>query len=367
MARELDDVDTASRFGNSLLAPASSFLLQPDPDPNGAPVEVRFVSESPIATGMRRGASGYAIETHELRVATYTAFGSRALRSVVTGGLRLNVALLDGPLDVSFEALARWVENAARAVVDFYGRPPDTEVSVILAPLPGRRGIPFGKLLPESGPGIIVLVGEHTSEPELYRDWVLVHELFHVGSPSFQGEGKWLDEGLATYFEPLIRARAGFIPESEVWREFLAAMRRGLPAMTEHGLERAQSYADTYWGGGLFCLMADVEARRRSAGRVGLEDGVRAVLAAGGIASEVWPLSRSLTLAERALPGPLLVPLAERHALHGSPVDLDGLFRDLGVFLDPDGAVRFDDAAPLASVRRALVRGGQGRSAPVVP
>lgn len=367
MARALDDLDSASRFGSSLVAPASSFLLQPDPEPNGAPAEVRF--DGPVVTGLRRGASGYAIETHELRVATYTAFGARELRSVDAGGMRLNVALLDGPLDVSFDAVARWVERAGRAVVSFYGRPLDTDVSVILAPLPDRRGIPFGKLLPESGPGIVVLVGEHTAEPELYRDWVLVHELFHVGSPSFQGEGKWLDEGLATYFEPIIRARAGFISEAEVWAEFLGAMPRGLPALGARGLEHSESYADTYWGGGLFCLLADVEARRRSAGRHGLEDGVRAVLAAGGIASEVWPLARSLDVADRALGGPLLAVLAERHARQGNPVDLGALFRDLGVFSAPDGGVRFDETAPLAAVRRVLVGGtaAQGRPAPPAP
>jgi hypothetical protein len=235
---------------------------------------------------------------------------------------------------------------------------------VIVAPVPGRGGVPFGKLLPESGPGIVVLLGEHTSEPELYRDWVLVHELFHVGSPSFQDEGKWFDEGLATYFEPIIRARAGFVSEHDVWKEFLTYMPRGLAVMTERGLEHGQSYADTYWGGGLFCLLADVEIRRDSVEK-GLEDGVRAVLAQGGVASEVWELSRSLAVADAALPTPVLARLAERHARRGSPVDLPGLFRDLGVSLAPDGGVRFDESAPLASVRRSLI--GQGSSRPAAP
>jgi hypothetical protein len=365
MARSFEAIDVARRFGGSLLAPASSFLLAPDPDPDGAPVELEFSSGAPFATGLRRGASGYAIETHELRVATYTAFGVRERRSFSAGGTRLHVARLDGALDTHFDAVAAWIEKAASAVIDFYGRSLDSEITVFVAPLPEERGIPFGKLLPESGPGIVVLLGEHTTEPELYRDWVLVHELFHVGSPSFQDEGKWFDEGLATYYEPIIRARAGFLPEHAVWKEFLTAMPRGLPAMTERGLESAQSYGDTYWGGALFCLLADVEVRRLSAGKLGLEAGVRAVLANGGIASEVWTLARSLSVADGALGAPALAKLAERHARRGSPVDLPGLFRDLGVSLAPDGSVRFDDTAPLAFVRRSLISGGS--SPPLAP
>jgi predicted metalloprotease with PDZ domain len=365
MARAFDDIDVARRFGDSLLAPASSFLLTPDPEPNGAPAEVRFVSPGMLVTGLRRGPTGFAIETHELRVATYTAFGAREFRSFAVNGMNVKVARLDGALDLPFETLESWVEASTRAVVEFYGRPPDREISVMLAPLPARSGIPFGKLLPESGPGVVVLVGEHTSEAELYADWVLVHELFHVGFPSFQREGKWLDEGLATYFEPIIRARAGFTREVDVWAEFTESMHQGLGAMTERGLEHARDFRDLYWGGALFCLLADVEIRTRSAGRLGLEDGLRAILAGGGNASEVWPLSRAIAVADRVFGAPVLASLAERHARRASPLDLAGLFQKLGVSRDPGGAVHFDDGAPLASVRRALI--GAGRSGPRAP
>jgi hypothetical protein len=363
MARAFDDVDVASRFGSSLLVPASSFLLSPDPDPDGAPVDVRFDAALPFATGLRRSAGGYGIETHELRVATYTAFAARELRSVRVGETHVHLVRLDGALDLSFDELARWVEQSARAVGEFYGRAPDTDITVMLAPLPGRRGIPFGKLLPESGAGIVVLLGEHTQASDLARDWVLVHELFHVGCPSFQGEGKWFDEGLATYFEPLIRARAGLLSETEVFAEFFEAMPRGLPAFGERGLENAESYADVYWGGALFCFLADLEIRKRSGGKLGLEDGVRAVLAQGGFASEVWPLARALDAADAVFETPVLAPLAARHARAGTPVDLPAVFGDLGVTRGADGAVELDDSAPLAAVRRALFSGGRSASA----
>ncbi len=321
MAKRYDDLDIASRFGRSLIAPVSSFLFTPVPQRTGDPVKVSFVpSSAAIATGLRVGPDGtFSIESHELRVGTYVAFAPREVHAVKVKGSIVRVALLDGPLDLPVSTLVAWVERAATGVADFYGRAPDDDTLVVVAPIPGRAGVPFGKLLPESGPGIVLLLGEHTTEAELPHDWVLVHELFHVGTPSYLGEGKWFDEGLATYFEPLIRARMGWLDEGELWSDFLGDMPRGLPAMTEHGLEHARGYGELYWGGALFCLSADVAVRARSKGSLGLEDGLRAVLAQGGVASEVWSLESTLEVADTALGGPELVPLARRYAAQARP------------------------------------------------
>jgi hypothetical protein len=356
MARSFEDADIAERFGTSLLAPASSFLLRPDPAYDSVPVQVVFDSAATYATGLRPNGAHHTIESHELHTATYTAFGVKETRELDVGATRVRIALLDGALDTDFDTLARWVGDSARAVQSFYARATDSDITVLLAPVPDRADIPFGKLLPESGPGIVVFLGEHAEPRDLYRDWVLVHELFHVGSPSFLGEGKWLDEGLATYFEPIIRARAGFIPEAAVWSEFSTAMQRGLHVMTERGLEHSQGYADMYWGGALFCLLADVQIRNATANTKGLEDGVRAVLAAGGVASEVWALSDALAIAERAVGVPVLSELVARHARQGSPVDLPALFGALGVSRQR-GGVHLDDQAPLAAIRHGIVRG----------
>jgi hypothetical protein len=356
MARNFEDVDVAERFGASLLAPASSFLLRPDPPFDSVPVQVVFDGADTYATGLRPNGAHYAIESHELHTATYSAFGVKRTREFDVAGTRVRIALLDGALDVDFETLARWVGDSARAVQAFYGRATDSHITVLLAPVPERGDIPFGKLLPESGPGIVVLIGEHVEARDLYRDWVLVHELFHVGSPSFLGEGKWLDEGLATYFEPIIRARAGFISEADVWSEFFAALQRGLDVMTTDGLEHSRGYADMYWGGALFCFLADIQIRSHTSNAKGLEDGVRAVLAAGGTASEVWALSDAIAVAEHALGVPILSELVARHARKGSPVDLPALFSALGVSRQ-SGTLVLDDAAPLADIRRAIVQG----------
>src|SRR5262249_48745879 len=159
--------------------------------------------------------------------------------------------------------------------------------------------------------------------------------------------------GLATYFEPIIRARAGYKREQDVWSEFIHEMPRGLRAINEYGLERARSFDDIYWGGAIALLFADVEIRKQSNGSRGLEGGVRGVLDAGGTANQVWPLTKTLTLADQHCGSETLERIAREHATRGTPVDLAGLFRELGVEAKPDGVLLHDDA-PMAEIRHRI-------------
>jgi hypothetical protein len=357
LAQVARDHDIAERYGHSLVAPASSFLLAPEPPEDGTPLRVHFDSPD-VESGLKRAADGaYLLDSHELKVATYTTFGARETRDITLGDATVRLAVLDGKLDLATGVLERWVLEAARGVAAFYRRPPEPRTLVVLVPVPDRHGVPFGKMLPESGPGVIVFVGEHTAADELHADWVLVHELFHAGTPSYLGEGKWYDEGLATYFEPLIRTRLGWRTEADLWAEFLRDMPRGLDALTRRGLANPVGYSDIYWGGGLLCLLADLELRRTTSGAKGLEDGVRAVLAAGGYSSEVWTLARATEVTDAALGTPLLARLQSEHLERGTPVDLDAVFRELGVSIGKNGGIALDPHPPAAALRHALVYG----------
>lgn len=355
-AEELGDFDLAERVGASLVAPASSFLLVPEPVTD-FPVRVSVTSRDGVAfaTGLRRDGSGFALEAHEIPFATYSFFGRLSRETLTFDGAELEVVTLDGPLATPPAVRTRWIEASARAVSAFYGRFPVPRAVLGVIPVPDRDGVVFGKVLPESAPGIVLRVGEQATERALYADWVLVHELFHLGFPSFRDEGKWLDEGLATYFEPIIRARAGFITERDVWREFARDMPNGLGAV-EGGLENARDYRGMYWGGAIACLLTDVEARRGSGGKIGLEHGLRRIFDAGGNASEVWTLERTVAIADSAFEKPVLRDVAKAFGTRGGSVDLRGLFARLGVRETEDG-IELDEGAPLAAVRRAIVHG----------
>ncbi len=369
VATDAQDFDVAERVGGSLVAPASTWILRPDPLPDAAPVtvEVHTPPGEQFVTGLTPAGPVYELETQEIRVAAYSVFGkfrvahfdlpgpgalSRGTRTTA----RVTVVILDAPLDASDELITRWVRDSATAVARFWGGFPVKHALVTVLPAEGRASVVFGKVLPDPSPAVVVRVGEHAKCEALYGDWVLVHELFHMGSPSYVGEGKWFDEGLATYYEPLIRARAGWLDENKVWREFANYMPEGLPAIADNGLEGAKSYRGIYWGGAIMVLLADLRVRQQTGGRLGLEDGMRAVLAAGGNATEVWDLDRTLHVADHAVGMRVLEQLAAAHAHHADPVALDKVMAQLGV-IHHGHAVDLDNSAPLANIRQAMIFG----------
>jgi hypothetical protein len=360
VARASDTADLALRRGSAVIAPVSTFLLHPLPLDVGTEVELFVTTPSGrgFVTGLERAGDHYRLEAHEIPVATYAVFGRFATRRLRVGssGAELELALLGEELSAAADRLAEWARVRAEAVAAFYGEFPAERALIAAVPIAMRGRVRFGKLLPESAPGVVLLVGTRVTDEELAADWVLVHELFHIGVPSFYREGKWFDEGLATYFEPLLRARAGLLDEASAFRDLRLGMPRGLSALTEDGLENTTSYAGIYWGGAIYCLLADVELRERSGGLLGLEDGLRRVRARGGRSSEVWPLLETLEVADGAFTEPVLVRLKDRYAARPAALDLDALFEKLGVILEGE-SVRLDDGAPLAWVRRSIVFG----------
>lgn len=344
----------ARRSGESLLAPTSSYLMYPWPLDVGIEVRVHF--EAPravqVSSGLEREDDHYRLQAHEIPVATYSAFGKLAREVVHIDDARgeLDVTVLDGELAVDAARLTQWAAERARAVSTFYRGFPAPRAALFVVPVPNRREVVFGNLLPESSPAAVLEVGALTNEAALADDWVLVHELFHIGVPSFHAEGKWFDEGLATYFEPIIRVRAKLLEPLNAWREFALSMPRAQRALTREGLEHSD---DIYWGGAIFCLLADVAAREQTQGRLGLEDGLRKVRLAGGNASEVWSLEKTLKIADSAFPQPILAPLFERYGRRPAALDLEALFDALGVSRAASG-VRLSETAPRAWVRRAI-------------
>ena len=350
--------DSAARVGASFVAAMSSVLLVPEPLTTEIPVTVQIAAPegSSVAAGLAKGPrlGSHRLMAHEIPVATYFAFGKLEQRRLEFADGSLEVVKLDGKLDQSFDEVSQWINTSAGAVRDFYRAFPVPRASVFVVPASARDSVVFGKVLPESEPGIALVVGQHASRAKLYSDWILVHELFHLGFPSFFQEGKWLDEGLATYYEPIIRVRAGLYTEREFWDELEKSLPQGLPAYTLHGLENSDDFRGIYWGGALACLQADVEARKRQLDR-GLEVGLRALREAGGSASEVWAMSDALATVDHALGSPTLGRIAQLHGKHGNPFDLAALLRELGVTRAPDGSIQLSDAAPLAAVRRAII------------
>jgi hypothetical protein len=168
-----------------------------------------------------------------------------------------------------------------------------------------------------------------------------------------------MEEGLATYIEPWARSRVGAISPEQVWNEVVRDMPQGLSTYGDRGLDNSQTWESIYWGGALFFLLADVEIRERTNNRRGLEDALRGIATAGGTVDVTWNIEQVIAEGDRATGVPVMKELYKRMADSSYQVDLDLLWRRLGVERR-NGSVIFNDKAPLAAVRRAITLGKSG-------
>ncbi len=182
---------------------------------------------------------------------------------------------------------------------------------------------------------------------------MLVHELIHIAFPSVPDEHHWLEEGLAVYVEAVARAQSGELSPQQVWAGMVRGMPHGLPRAGDKGLDHTNTWGRTYWGGALFCLLADIEIRKLTAGKRTLRDGLRAIVLEGWTITEHRELLSVLAVADRALGAPVLRRLYDKMKDKPAPVDLADLWRQLGVVAVGE-SVTFDDNAPLASIRHAI-------------
>ncbi len=248
------------RVGDALLGTAARWMVRPDVL-DDATIHITAGGDhvARFATGLRRdGDGGYTLHGRELREASYTAIGGFRRAHVEFPGAALDVVFLGPPLQMGDEAVLAWIRRAAGCVASLYGRFP-ADATVFVVPVPRADRVVFGRVLSLAGASVLLLFGYQTPADAVGSDWVVVHELSHLGPPSFVGQGHWLEEGLATYYEPILRERSGWMRPEDLWGHFVREMPRGLRKRGEPpSLEERDEIDSTYWGGALFAPLASV-------------------------------------------------------------------------------------------------------------
>jgi hypothetical protein len=276
--------------------------------------------------------------------------------TILVGASRIDVHIENGPMQLANEDLMQWVRNASDSVAVYYGRFPVPNVALRVIPSDGR-GVRGGKTFgAREGGRITIHVGKETTVNGLNSDWMLTHEMVHLAFPSVEDDHHWMEEGTATYVEPIARVRAKHMDAHEMWFELVRDLPQGLPQSGDQGLDNTHTWGRTYWGGALFCFLADVEIHKQTNNKEGLDDALRGILDAGGDIRHDWPLVKALETGDKATSVSVLVPLYEKMKNQSYDVDLDAIWRALGVERDGN-TVQFVDSAPLAKTREAITFG----------
>jgi hypothetical protein len=285
----------------------------------------------------------------------YDAFDRLPTTPIEVGGGTLNVAFAPGEIALPRSALMDWLTTSAKAVSVYFGKFPVASARVLIVPAPGD-GVQAGTTFGYRGAAIRLIVGSDVTKAELTDDWKAVHEMTHLALPDVEDSHLWLAEGIAVYVEPVARVQAGDLTAEKIWGDMVRDMPKGLPEGGDRGLDHTPTWGRTYWGGAMFCLLADVEIRKETNNAKGLQQALRGILDAGGDHEKDWndwPIKRIFSVGDKATGTTVLADLYKKMRAKPYAPDLDALWRELGVSVQ-GGRVVFDDSAPLASIRRVI-------------
>lgn len=355
------------RKGDYLMLPIQRWLWRPERVPSGSTLSITlpagWAASLPLQP-LAAGSSTYRLPDTPAGWDGTTAFGRFIEHRIALPGGQLRVAVLPVGSADDQTRLLRWIEQTAPALLAASGRLPLPDAQVLVVPLADvATPVPWAQVSRASGSALKLFVGLDAEQQALLDDWTLVHELSHLLHPYLHTRGRWLSEGLASYYQNVLRARVGLLTADQAWSKLDAGFSRGRrergaasATLAEAAVGGYRSTMRVYWGGAAFWLEAELALRQHSGTDLALL--LDAFARRHLPADRRWEPERFVAELDRLAGVELLRPLFTRYANATVFPSLDATYRQLGLGAGI-GSLALDDAAPAAAIRRAIMRGSE--------
>jgi hypothetical protein len=314
--------------------------------------------------GRTRGTVTYEVRERMSGWDARMAIGRFRVESIELPGGRIRYALLPGEPAPDTAAMRRWVTSGARALVTAYGLLPVPDVQLLVVPIGrGREPVPWGEVKRGGGDAVHLYVDQRRPVEAFMADWVLVHELSHLLHPVIDAPDRWLSEGIASYYQNVLRARAGLKSAPWAWNALHAGFERGIRG-TQRGrslaevsetMMRDHSFMRVYWSGAAIALLADVESRRRSEGAQSLDTALAAFGNCCLPADRSWNARELMRKLDQLTDTTVFMELYKKHVDSDDFPDLDALYGELGLQSMSATRLRLDPTAPGAAICEAIM------------
>lgn len=356
-----DEAELSIVGGDALFGSFDPWLYRPEPWPTGMRARLEVEAPPSVAVSLpfaRTDDGAYVVPRTAWSLMARVAIGKVSIDTVDVPGAKVTVAGLPGAAQsVTTPGVRRFVEGAAKAVASLDGKMPAANVQLLLLPSRGQRRadpIRFGMAMHGGGPGVMLFVNGAAKDEQLYGEWVTVHELSHLWLPALEPrDSPWLPEGFATYYQCILRSRAGMYSEEVGWDELLSGFDRGRAQasangntpLAEVGRPHFQHY---YWGGAAIMLKLDVLLRKAGSSLDAVIATTRRALPFDDDGVDAKGLiARFSQIAGRDLGAEIAT------WTKASFPDTAAELRELGVSRRGD-SVALDERAPLSATRKAI-------------
>lgn len=285
--------------------------------------------------------------------AVYRALATQDGEDFRAGDATIRLVFADGAPGLNKDQLRRWVGQGAEAIQAYFGTFPAKQYGLLVVAQPGRR-IGSATSWGHNGAVVRINVGTEVTQTQFDNDWVMTHEMMHSALPFLPYRALWVQEGAATYLEPIARALAGHGPSDAVWKQALDGMPKGLASPSEGGMDGTTRWGRLYWGGATFWLNAEMAIYRATDGAKSLRGALSAIAPHFGGNGTFSQPEAVMDVGDGHLGQAILRPLYDSYSGEHVDPQLRQRFADLGVAMGPDEELRYDDRAALAQLRRNI-------------
>jgi hypothetical protein len=355
--------------GTDRLLGSGLWLWRPPDVPDGGEIRISFrlpdgyrvsVPWEPLTTD-GDGAT-FRIDRSPASWRDMMAIGRFEVREVAVPGAKLRLSVLYGDPTAPAADMGRWIGEAANAVATLYGSFPLASPQVLVIPR-GEAGeaVPWAQVLRGGGAAAHFFIDAARPLSEFRDDWTATHELSHMLLPYINRGDAWLSEGFASYYQNVLRARAGMLAPEQAWNKLYRGFQRGRDgtrgrtlAEASRSMGRDRAFMRVYWSGAAIALSADVELRRRSGGEQSLDSALAALRDCCLPSDRAWTGREAFDRLDRLTGDTVFRELYDRHVHDRRFPDIDEVSASLGI-IERGDRLRFRSASPATALRDAIM------------
>jgi hypothetical protein len=185
------------------------------------------------------------------------------------------------------QQITQWLIDSAKALDNYLGDYPVAQTQVIVIEKDKKKHgpVPWGDFKRGNGYGIRFVIVPSYDISDFYADWTATHEFSHQLLPKLDYDDIWLSEGLSSYLQYVLMGREGQLEKDQAWSRIYQGLKRGEKGTKKVAKEvlkntvekrsrggRAERTMRIYWSGAAYFLNAELQLRKHSKGKVGLND-----------------------------------------------------------------------------------------------
>lgn len=357
------------RVGKDLVTAAGIWLWRPETLAADEDIELAFALPPGVSVSAPwQPVAGTLQPTFLLGHAPYhwpavIAFGRFNERVFKVGGAQIRLTVLDGTPPVDGARMQDWISDSAQMVANLYGNFPFPQVQIVVVPnARGNEPTPWAYVVRGGNPAVHLFINQRRPIQEFFDDWTATHELSHLLLPYVDQDDAWLSEGVATYYQNVLRARAGKMTQQQAWARMHAGFRRGrddAPGLTlaqaTEGMYRGSTYMRVYWEGAAIMLLADTRLRQLTAGKQSMDTALAALHDCCMQPDRQWTAHDLFEKFDEITGTHVFSELYAAHVRSKDFPDLSGTYRALGLVPVGDD-IELSPDAPHAVLRDGIMQ-----------